>query len=170
MSDSIPRKWALRTPLGGFNVFTRGANESARHVIMKAVIWALYLPQYPTMSVEQRIGDRYKPDLVAYAQGPQATPYEVVEKPLFWGESGVVSVDKINSIGRRYPDTHFVIAKWGGSLKPHLRVMERALDGVPRAAPFDLLRVPEDAQRRFVSAASVIQVQHSDLDWQRLLP
>jgi hypothetical protein len=31
---------------------------------MKALLWALYLPIYPKLSVEIAIGDRYRPDVV----------------------------------------------------------------------------------------------------------
>jgi hypothetical protein len=39
--------------------------ESARHVLLKALVYALYLPAYPNLAVELPIGDRYRPDLVA---------------------------------------------------------------------------------------------------------
>ena len=62
-NQSIPRKWKL-TAHGQHNVFAWGMNERAVHVIMKALIWALYLPEYPESRVEVRIGDKYKPDVV----------------------------------------------------------------------------------------------------------
>lgn len=40
-------------------------HERIEHVWMKAFLWALYLPQYPTLSVELEIGETYKPDVVA---------------------------------------------------------------------------------------------------------
>jgi hypothetical protein len=161
----IPRKWALRAH-GRHNIFTKGPQESARHVIMKAMLWALYLPQYPTMSVEVRIGDKYKPDLVAF--GAEPALYTVQEHPLFWGESGVVGLNKIRSLVRRYPETHFAIAKWETTLRPHTEIVKKALNGYPRAAPFDLLRIPADAASRFIDADGEIHVRHDDLDWLRL--
>lgn len=168
MADPIiPRKWTLRAH-DQQNTFSKGLNESSRHVIMKAMIWALYLPEYPTMSIEIRIGDRYKPDLVAYAEEPNI--FEEVEKPLFWGESGVVSFDKIRSITRRFPDTHFVIAKWSSSLTSHRQVIEKARATAYHRAPFDLLSIPADAIQQFISDDGEIHISFDDIEWIRLPP
>lgn len=160
----LPRKWSLRAH-GQRNVFSKGANESARHVIMKAVLWALYLPTYPTLTVEVRIGDKYKPDLVAFA--PEASIY-TAEKPLFWGESGMVGIEKIRSVARRYPDTHLAFAKWATALRPHLLVIQKALADIQRSAPVDLIACPADSVTRFVDTDGNIAVTHADLDWLRL--
>jgi hypothetical protein len=160
----LPRKWALKAH-GQRVVFIKGQNESARHVIMKAMLWALYLPQYPTITVEIRIGDKYKPDLVAF--DPQPSIF-AADKPLFWGESGVVGQEKIESIVRRFPDTHFALAKWSTSLNAHLRLVQDALKGVKRTAPFDLLCIPEDSVERFIDKDGNVSVSHDDLEWKRL--
>jgi len=71
---------------------------------MKALLWALYLPHYPELTVEISIGDRYKPDVVALdAQG----------SPVFWGEAGQVGLTKIRSLLRRHRRTHFAIGQMG---------------------------------------------------------
>jgi hypothetical protein len=68
-------------------ILAKNPDESGEHVLMKAFLWALYLPDYPTLTVEIRIGDRYKPDVVALNEGG---------KPLFWGEAGQVSMEKVS--------------------------------------------------------------------------
>lgn len=162
----LPRKWALRAH-GQRMVFGKSPNESARHVIMKALLWALYLPQYPTLTVEVRIADRYKPDLVAF--DPQPSVF-ALDKPLFWGESGVVGVEKIESLVRRYPDTHFALAKWDTSLTLHVRMVQDALDtfGEKRTAPFDVLAFPADSAARFVDNDGQVNVTHEAITWVRL--
>jgi hypothetical protein len=56
--------------------------------MLKALLWALCLPNYPDLTVEVSVGDRPKPDVVALDwQG----------LPRFWGEAGDVSVAKIRS-------------------------------------------------------------------------
>ncbi|MCU0497404.1 MAG: hypothetical protein MUF87_08645 [Anaerolineae bacterium] len=160
---TLPRKWAVK--FGDHRIIlTKGPNESARHVIMKALLWALYLPLYPTLTVEIRIGDKYKPDLVAF--DPLPSIYQR-DQPLFWGESGVVGADKVASIVRRYPETHFAIAKWETTLKPHTRIILEALDGVNRSAPFDLIAFPGDSFDRFIGSDGVIKVRFEDLQWMR---
>ncbi len=52
--------------------------EHLRHVVMKVLLWALYLPTYPLLRVEVPIGYKYKPDFVALDAGG----------PLFWAEAG----------------------------------------------------------------------------------
>ena len=80
--------------------------EHLRHVVMKALLWALYLPTYPQLRVEVSIGYKYKPDLVALGS----------EGPLFWAEAGHVGNQKLNRVLKRFPRTHFAIAVWGSSL------------------------------------------------------
>lgn len=65
---------------GEKQVFAKKPIEHHRHVVMKVLLWALYLPTYDQLQVELGIGHRYKPDLVALAAG----------KPLFWAEAGRV--------------------------------------------------------------------------------
>jgi hypothetical protein len=166
---TIPRKWRLRAS-GQQNVFVWGRQERSVHTIMKAMIWALYLPQYPHITVEVRIGDRYKPDLVAYA-GDEIAPagiHTAQIEPLFWGEAGQVGRDKIHSLVRRYTSTHFALAKWDADLRPYADLVRDALDGVQRAAPFDLLRIPPDVVKRFVDEKGAVSITHADLEWLRL--
>ncbi len=159
----LPRKWTLRAH-GEQVVFVKKANERSAHVIMKALLWALYLPQYPDLAIEIRIGDKYKPDVVQLAD---STP-GAVARPEFWGEAGAVSAAKIASLVRRFRDTHFALAKWDTRLDPFEALVRKALDGVKRGAPFDLIRVPPDAAERFFDGRGNIDVTFDDLDWRRL--
>ncbi|RIK43489.1 MAG: hypothetical protein DCC55_05405, partial [Chloroflexi bacterium] len=101
----LRRKWTFRAH-GRQVVFVKRPVEHTSHVLMKAFLWALYLPDYPNLKVEVPAGDRYKPDVVAF------DPADPAAAPLFWGEAGQVGVEKIRALARRYPHTHFAIAKW----------------------------------------------------------
>lgn len=160
MSVQIPRKWPLRAG-GQRNVFAKGANESGEHVLMKALLWALYLPTYPDLTVEVRIGDRYKPDLVSLNE---------MNEPIFWGESGKVSRGKIYSLGRRFPKTHFAIAKWDMNLNPLRDLVSKELNGLKRHAPFDLIRFPPNSMTRFIDDGGQINITFDDIEWIRLAP
>jgi hypothetical protein len=138
-------------------------NERFVHPLMKALLWALYLPQYPEMSVEIYIDDKYKPDVVAFDPAP---PVYRVREPVFWGEAGRVGRDKIESLARRYPDTHFAIGKWDTSLRPHSAIIEQALDDTTRRAPFDLISFP-DHSAEFIDDDGQIHISFADLDWRR---
>lgn len=155
----LRRKWTLRAH-GQQVVFVKKPNESSQHVLMKALLWALYLPAYPDLTVEVAIGDRYKPDAVAL---------DASGAPLFWAEAGDVSRAKIRSLARRYRHTHFAIAKWDTSLEPLRASVTGALAGLGRSAPFDLISFPADSAERFIDDSGQIHVSHSDLRWLRLL-
>ncbi len=60
--------------------------ESYEHVLMKALGFALFIGEFPTLEIETKVGLRYKPDLVA--RGVLADDF------LFWGEAGANSVRK----------------------------------------------------------------------------
>ncbi|MEL6617079.1 MAG: hypothetical protein AAFQ43_15155 [Bacteroidota bacterium] len=149
-------------------VLVKKRGESIEHVLMKAVLWALYLPEYPEMAVEVSIGDAYKPDLVQLAPPPGGLAYGEPE-PVFWGEAGKVSEKKWRSLLRRFPDTHFAVAKWGSpaALRPHTEILCRVLGSRQRPAPLDLLAVPSDASS-FVAPDGTLAVTWDDVHRQRL--
>lgn len=157
----LRRKWTLRTH-GQQVVFIKRPIEHTHHVLMKAFLWALYLPDYPQMKVEYAIGDRYRPDVIALNE---MDPYA---DPLFWGEAGQVSEAKLRSLVRRYRQTHFALAKWKTALHHVQGNVESALKGVQLQAPIDLLIFPEDSAERFIDQSGNITVTHRDLSWIRL--
>lgn len=53
--------------------------ESYEHVLMKALGYAMFVEEFPQMEIEQRVGLRYKPDLVARGENGDFH---------FWGEAG----------------------------------------------------------------------------------
>jgi hypothetical protein len=69
------------------------SGESYEHVLMKALGYALFRPQYPQLEIERRIGLRYKPDLIALDRHG---------KPEFWGECGQVALFKFNITPRHF--------------------------------------------------------------------
>lgn len=157
----LRRKWTLRAH-GQQVVFLKRSNERSAHVIMKALLWALYLPQYPDLKVEVSIGDRFKPDVVSLPA------YDPFAEPRFWAEAGQVSVDKITSLARRFRQTHFAMAKWSTSLAPFEALVRTALSQTRHAAPFDLLCFPADSADRFIDADGEIHITHADVEWIQL--
>ena len=147
-------------------VLVKKRGESIEHVLMKAVLWALYLPEYPEMQVEVSIGDTYKPDLVLLAPPPGGVAYGDPE-PVFWGEAGKVSAAKWRSLLKRFPDTHFALARWDERLAPHEAAIRKALGRRPRRAPVDLVRVPADAEARFLDSGT-LRVTAADVERVRL--
>lgn len=159
---TLSRKLKL-TAHGQSVVFTLGKIERPEHVLMKAFIWALYLPQYPNLTVEVFVGDRYKPDVVSY--DPERALKDANGGFVFWGESGRVGKDKIYSLARRYPDTHLVIAKWEKNMTPLVQMVQDAVNQRPRTAPFDLLRFADGDAERFIDHNGHINITHDMLNW-----
>jgi hypothetical protein len=131
--------------------------ESIEHVLQKAFLWALYLPTYPGLRVEVPFPgvSRYKPDLLALDG----------ERPVFWGECGVVSQDKLNDLMRRHRRTHFVFSKWQTTAQFEA-LIERALRGVRREAPVELICFPSEADDWFDDTGE-ITIRREELDIRR---
>ena len=68
--------------------------ESYEHVLMKALGYAMYIGEFPALEIEQRVGLRYKPDLVARGSGGSSDGAEFAPRFAFWGECGQTAVRK----------------------------------------------------------------------------
>lgn len=151
----LRRKWTMRAH-GNKVIFNKYSSEKSEHVYMKIFLWALYLPFYEDMLVEYRIGDRYKPDVVSLDAGGS---------PLFWGESGYVGKVKIETLAKRYRHTHFAIAKWDTNLDPYANIVTKAVKGLKRTAPFDLIRFYPGDEERFIDDEGNVSLTHEDIKW-----
>lgn len=158
------KRWKLHAH-GQHIVVKYGGNERFVHPLMKALIWALYLPQYPTATIEAHIGDKYKPDVVAFSQTPDI--FQVQKQPLFWGEAGRTGREKIISMVKRFPDTHFAMAKWDLRLDPYADMVRDATENVTRNAPFDLIRF-NDSHIDCVDDDGNVHISFDDMEWVRL--
>ena len=149
----LRRKWTFRAH-GKRMVFFKKSFETDIHVLTKAFLWALYLPDYPDLSVEIRIGDRYKPDLVQTSENGV---------PVFWGEAGRISQKKAYYLVNRFRSTHLVFAKWNMSLEPFYRMIKKESVSVARAAPVDLISFPAGSDERFIRPDGTIRIRFKDV-------
>ena len=154
----LRRKWTFRAH-GKQMVFIKKALESDIHVLTKAFLWALFLPDYPHLSVEIPIGDRYKPDLVQFDDEGE---------PMFWGEAGRVSQRKMQNLVRRFRKTHLVFAKWNMDLAPYRKIVQKEIRSVRRSTPVDLISFPADSDERFIRRNGNIQIAFKDIIHERL--
>ena len=139
-------------------VFIKKPVEHLRHVLMKAFLWALYLPDYPRVRVEVPVGGRYKPDLVQTDEQ---------FRPVFWGEAGKVGTRKMRTLLERYQQTHFVFAKWNARLAPIEAIVLKTKSFHSRTAPIDLISFPVDSAERFIDPQGGIRLSHTDVKWRR---
>jgi hypothetical protein len=151
-------KWRIQAH-GRSLVLPKRAGEKASHVWLKGFLWYLYVPQFPGAQVEKAIGHRFKPDVVAFAEDYHSYPAQL---PVFWAEAGQVTLQKLVSLFRQFPATHFAIAKWG-NLGPWKELLQRSVIPARRRAPIDLLYFPDDSLERFVPGGGDIQLTLQDV-------
>lgn len=156
--DYLRRKLTVRAQ-GQSLVLIKRPIESAEHVLQKALLWALYLPRYPNLRVEVHLPQpsRYKPDLLAL---------DAHDEPIFWGECGVVALDKLRFLLSRYRRTHFVFSKWDTRLDPFADSIQKALPTNRRTAPVELIGFPHDAER-YIGEGGAITITQADFERRR---
>ena len=153
----LRRKYTMHAH-GRQMVFIKKSFESSIHVLTKAFVWALYLPDYPDLSVEVPVGGRYKPDLVQFDDNGA---------PVFWGEAGQVGFKKLRTLVHRFRSTHLVFAKWNTSLEPMRRVLKKELRSIHRSAPVDLITFPAAGDERFIGENGKIEIEFKDVRFVR---
>jgi hypothetical protein len=134
--------------------------ETYRHVLLKALGYAMFVGEYPSLEVEKPVGLRYKPDLVAAGEGPGA-------RFAFWGECGLVSMRKVAWLLKHGGTERLALFKLDCGVPAYLRELREsvepryreggrlllvnfAADTPERAADRHIPRVPEDWYTRVV--------------------
>jgi hypothetical protein len=131
--------------------------ESLQHVLTKAVLWSLYKDQYPNVTIESDVGDAdYLPD---------ASSMSVAGSPLFWGESGRMSVQKAKTLAERYPETHIVHIRWGLSLHSYVNNYIKAIQPIPRSQPFTFGAIVTKDVWHYFDDNGQIRIEKQDLEW-----
>ena len=154
----LRRKWTFRAH-GQQMIFIKKTMESSMHVWTKALIWALFLPDYPDLSVEPPMELRYKPDLVQLDEENNL---------VFWAEAGRISHRKIRWLVTRHRSTHIVFAKWHTRLTSLQKMITKATVQTSRTAPIDLIGVPLNSLDSFVDSKGSIRIQFKDVTRMRM--
>jgi hypothetical protein len=146
-------KWSLRAH-GQHLVLPKRHGEKASHCWLKGFLWYLYVLEFPHLVVEKDIGHRYKPDLVAFPEDWHSYPQE---QPVFWAECGQVHREKLERLFRQFPQTHFVVAKWG-ACPEWVGILQKLVRPQKRRAPVELLCFPENSLEVFLDQEGGFQV------------
>jgi hypothetical protein len=156
--DHLRRKLTVRAH-GQSLILIKRPIESAEHVLQKALLWSLYLPQYLDVRVEVHLPQpsRYKPDLLAL---------DLNGEPRFWGECGVVALDKLRFLLSRHRRTHFVFSKWDTRLDPFAALIDDAMPSNRRSAPVELIGFPPHAGE-WIADNGTITIREHDLEIRR---
>ena len=157
----------------------KAPGESIEHLLMKGLVWALCLPQYPDAVCELDLETlelnrpereagfgraayrRYRPDVAALPPSGGGVP-------CWWAECGSVSMKKLGVLARELPGTRLTVAKWARSdLSGYASSLRRELSGEPRGkriSPFELISFPADSAERFLSDDGEVSITLDDVD------
>ena len=134
----------------------KARGESSSHVLLKALVWSLLAPHYPTtVTVETVVHGRFRSDVAVVDGGELCC----------WGECGSVSMPKLASLFAEFPRAHFIVAKMGRSdLSGYAAQLVNEL---PASGPQPLVQVIsfpaiEESIDRFVTADGVVTVSRDD--------
>ncbi len=137
MSLELRRKYSFR--VGDQKIIlVKKAYESDFHVMAKVLVYALYREQYPSLTVERVIGDRYKPDLVAEDDAGHI---------LLWAECGAVKPEKITKILRKFRKAQFVFVKKASHVRPFLLTLNKIVAALKYPVRVEVIAYPENLER-----------------------
>ena len=123
-------------------VFNQNYNEPDFHVYAKALVYALFHKQYPTIRVEANVDERFNPDL-------SASSFDGTM--IFWAECGNVSMDKLEKLFKKYRQAHFVFVKKEKDIaifEKHLQKRAKDIHSLPL---IDIIIYPEHFEEWWVS-------------------
>jgi len=96
----------------------QNTGETYGHVLMKALAYAMFVDEYPTLEIERRVGLRYKPDLISIGQNGGFD---------LWCECGENSIRKTAWILKHANAKRLVLFKIGGLYEPLVRQLREEI-------------------------------------------
>jgi hypothetical protein len=98
-------------------VITKNEHESEFHAYAKALAYAYYQGQYPTLRLEAKLEEaRFQPDL-------SAEDYDGTMR--LWVEVGKTSLDKVEKLFKKYRQAKFVFVKQAGDIPAFVAQLEK---------------------------------------------
>ena len=136
-------------------VFGKMAQDTEQSVYAKALVYALYYKEYPTIRVEAKIDERFQPDLCAV--GYDGTM-------LFWAECGNVSFSKIEKLFKKYRKAHYVFVKEEKEIPTFEKNLKRYLKDVHTLPLVDIVVYPENFKEWWVSEEGDVFIRKDDVN------
>ena len=106
--------------------------EGYGHVLMKALGYAMFVGEYPSLEIELPVGLRYKPDLVSLNEAEGGRP-RAGARFLFWGECGMVSMRKVAWLLKHGDAERLVLFKTGSGVRAYTRELRDSVEPRYRA-------------------------------------
>jgi hypothetical protein len=136
-------------------IFNKSAHETEFHPYARALVFALYHKQYPTIRVEAKVDDRFQPDLTAI---------DYDGTMIFWAECGSVSLTKIEKLFKKYRKAHYVFVREKKDIEAFVRNLDRMAKGMLSLPLVDIVVYPEHFQEWNVSEEGDVYVNKDDVE------
>ena len=127
--------------------------ESYKHVLMKALGYAMFVGEYPDLQIETPVGLRYKPDLIVVSENRD---YK------FWGECGQNSIRKTAWLLKHTEIEKFVLFKIGQNSEQIAKQLREEIPGKYRFAGRVLLI---NFVKEIVELTATKQIEKVSRDW-----
>ena len=137
-------------------VFNKLAHESEFHPYAKALVFALYHKDYPTIRVEAKLDDRFQPDLNAFDLDGVTM--------LFWAEVGNVSIAKIEKLFKKYRRAHFVFVREEKDIPAFQKNLDRMAKDMSSLPHVDIVVYPEHFHEWNVSDEGDVFIPKEDVN------
>lgn len=135
-------------------ILNKLAQEPEFHPFAKALVYALYHKDYPTLRAEAKLDDRFQPDLNAFAYDGTM---------LFWAEVGKVSITKIEKLFKKYRQAHFVFVKEEKDLDLFRKQLDRMAKDMRSLPLVDIVVYPEHFHEWNVSEEGDVFIRKEDV-------
>ena len=136
-------------------IFNLSYNEPEFYVYAKALAYALYHKDYPTIRVEAKMDEeRFQPDL-------NAIGYDGAM--LFWAEVGNVSLSKIEKLFKKYRKAHFVFVKEEKDIPLFEKQLEKRAKDIHSLPLIDIVVYPQHFKDWWVSEEGDVFVPQDDV-------
>mmetsp|Transcript_973 Transcript_973/g.1221 ORF Transcript_973/g.1221 Transcript_973/m.1221 type:complete len:230 (-) Transcript_973:2509-3198(-) len=147
---------------GEKRIFEKKKFESLQHVLTKAILWKVFNENYDNIQIEEDIGDpNYLPDVISLNSTTKC--------PLFWGESGRMSIKKAVTLAKRYPNTHICQLRWGLSLEQFAPEMAKAIRPIERKGTFSFGAIPnKNVWEYFDEENGTVHISNDTISWYHL--
>lgn len=134
-------------------------HETEFHAYAKALAYALYHTQYPTLRVEPKLEEaRFQPDLSA--EGYDGTM-------LLWAEVGKTSLDKIEKLFKKYRKAKFVFIKQQAEIPAFIAQLDKRFRKSAGAPDVEIVTYNEHFHDWYVSEEGDVFLPREEVEIRR---
>lgn len=136
-------------------VFSKLAHEPEFHPFAKALVYALYHKEYPTLRAEVKLDGRFQPDLNAFSHDGTM---------VFWTEVGNVSIHKIEKLFKKYRQAHFVFVKEEKDVDIFVKHLDKMAKDMRSLPLVDIVVYPQHFHEWNVSDEGDVFIRKEDVN------